>query len=94
MGFLEDLEFLLSPVLAGMHSLFGDDEPSPSERARGVVPWGWISGPTHVAGPPWGGSGGLQWGADQAGGAYRQSTGAVAAIDEKLDIAGRRRSSI
>lgn len=86
MGFLEDLEDLLRPVLDGVDAIFGDDgdRRPPRERARDVVPRGWVGGPPHVARPPWDASGGLHWGADQAGGAYRQSSGAVAATDEKL----------
>lgn len=84
MGFLEDLESLLSPVLAGVHALFGDDESSPRERVRDVVLAGPWSSPPRTAGRPWGGSGGLHWGADQAAGTYQQSSGAVAATDDKL----------
>lgn len=86
MGFLEDLESLLSPVFAGLDALFGDEEPAPPrERVREVVPaapsW---SSPPRAPGPPWAGSGGLRWGADQAAGTYQHSSGAVTSTDDKL----------
>jgi hypothetical protein len=84
-GFLEELEKLLSPVLAGVDALFGDDdEPAPPrERVQDVLPTAPWTGPPRLAGP-WGDSGGLHWGADQAAGTYQQSSGTVAATDDKL----------
>ncbi|WP_156296863.1 DUF4226 domain-containing protein [Mycobacterium paragordonae] len=87
MGFLEDLEHLLSPILAGVDELFGGDDARlpPRERARDMLPAPpWLGGPARTVGPSWGGSGGLHWGADQAAGTYEQSSGALAATDDKL----------
>lgn len=84
MGFLEDLEHLLSPISAAIDALFGGDDggSSPRDRATGVLTPGFFGGPPFVGVP--GGPGGLQRGAEQAAGTYQQSSGALAATDEKL----------
>ena len=92
MGLLDDLEDLLDPLFAGVRGLFGDDDDdddggqqlSPEELNQ-IVNGG--NPPQPGATPPPqlpGGPSGLQQGADQAGTAYQQSTGAVAVTDEKL----------
>lgn len=75
---------LLSPITAGIDALFGgdDDRSSPRERVSAVLTPGAMGGFPFGTVP--GGAGGLPRGADQAAGTYQQSSGAVAATDEKL----------
>ena len=86
-GFLEELEHLLSPILAGVDLLLGGDDDSLSPQDQST---GFLSGPAALLGQvpltptvP-GGPSGLHGCADAAAGAYRQTSGAMAVTDEKL----------
>ena len=81
------MEHLLSPILAGVDLLLGDDDDwlSPQDQSTGF-----LSGPAALLGQVpltptvRGGPSGLHGCADAAAGAYRQSSGAMAVTDEKL----------
>jgi Domain of unknown function (DUF4226) len=96
MGFWDILEDILFPgrhLLDGAQALFGghpcqNGGPSAQERVDRILNGGNGSAPaapTPLAPPPVpGGPSGLQRGADEAGTAYQQAGGALAATDEKL----------